>query len=131
MILVIGARGAEVAMIGLADPVTLGPAPDGVESVFPLSASGPCQTRQEVNALAAAKAAAVVEQIMKLSVWEADELLTPIARKQRPVEEALETSAVAWTFPASKPVTANAAAWPYVDVVAALSVHQSTIGVVR
>jgi uncharacterized protein YbjT (DUF2867 family) len=72
MILVIGVQGAEVAMIDLADPVTLGPALDGVESVFPLSASGPCQTRQEVNVLAATKAAAVVEQIVKLSVWSVD-----------------------------------------------------------
>jgi uncharacterized protein YbjT (DUF2867 family) len=81
------ARGADVAMIDLADPVTLGPALDGVDSVFLLSATGPRQTRQELNVLAAAEAAATVEQIVKLSVWRADELLTPIARLHRPVEE--------------------------------------------
>ena len=91
------ARGADVAMIDLAAPLTLGPALDGVDSVFLLSATGPEQTRQELNVLAAAKAAAV-KQIVKLSVWRADELLTPIARLHRPVEEAPEASGVAWTF---------------------------------
>jgi uncharacterized protein YbjT (DUF2867 family) len=92
------ARGADVAMIDLADPLTLGPALDGVDSVFLLSATGPEQTKQELNVLAAAQAAATVEQIVKLSVWRADELLTPIARLHWPVEEALEASGMAWTF---------------------------------
>src|ERR1039458_3529421 len=52
------ARGADVAMIDLAAPLTLGPALDGVDSVFLLSATGPEQTRQELNVLPAARGAA-------------------------------------------------------------------------
>lgn len=33
-----------------------------------------------------------------MSVWRADELLTPIARAHRPVEEALQASGLEWTF---------------------------------
>jgi len=86
-----------VTVIDLADPVTLRPALDGVDSVFLLSATEPEQTRQELNVLAAANAAAV-KRIVKLSVWRADELLTPIARAHRPVEQTLESSGLTWTF---------------------------------
>jgi uncharacterized protein YbjT (DUF2867 family) len=91
------AAGAEAVRIDLADAGTLAPALEGVDAVFLLSATGPDQTRQELNVVAAAKAAGA-RRIVKLSVWRADELLTPIARAHRPVEEALQASGLAWTF---------------------------------
>jgi uncharacterized protein YbjT (DUF2867 family) len=91
------AEGAEVARIDLAEPATLGRALAGVESVLLVSATGPEQTRQELNLVAAANDAGV-QRIVKLSVWRADELLTPIAQAHRPVERAIESSGLRWTF---------------------------------
>jgi uncharacterized protein YbjT (DUF2867 family) len=60
---------------------------DGVDAVFLLGATGPDQTRHELNMVRAAREAGA--RIVKLSVWRADEGLSPIARAHRPVEEAL------------------------------------------
>src|SRR5437764_14902152 len=77
------AKGADVVLIDLADPATVTSALKGVDSVFLLSATGPDQTRQELNVVDAAKATGV-QRVVKLSVWRADELLSPIARAHRP-----------------------------------------------
>jgi uncharacterized protein YbjT (DUF2867 family) len=89
--------GQESVTIDLSQPDTLPPALDGAETVFLLAPSGPSQPGQEQNLIAAAKAAGV-RRVVKLSVWRADERLTPIARLHRPGEEALQSSGLAWTF---------------------------------
>jgi len=89
--------GHEAITVDFSKPGTLPPALDGVDAVFLLGAMGPDQTSQETNVVEAAKQAGV-ERVVKLSVWRADEQLTPIARLHRPVEEALESSGLAWTF---------------------------------
>lgn len=47
--------------------------------MFLVGAMGPGQTRHELNLIEAATAAGV-SRVVKLSVWRADEELTPIAR---------------------------------------------------
>jgi len=81
----------------VSEPATLPRALQGVNSVFLLGAMGPEQTAHGRNVVDAAKTAGV-ERVVKLSVWRADEELTPIARLHRPVEVALESSGLAWTF---------------------------------
>jgi uncharacterized protein YbjT (DUF2867 family) len=73
--------------VDLGRPETLGPALDGVDTVFLLAATGPEQTEHELNMVRAARGTGA--RIVKLSVWRADEGLSPIARLHRPVEEAL------------------------------------------
>jgi len=89
--------GDEAITVDFSEPGTLPPALDGIDAVFLLGAMGPDQANQEKNVVEAAKQAGV-ERVVKLSVWRADEQLTPIARLHRPVEEALEASGLTWTF---------------------------------
>jgi len=91
------AAGDDAVTVDFARSETLAPALDGVRTVFLLGAMGPDQTAQECNVVAAA-ATAGVERLVKLSVWRADEELTPIARLHRPVELALASSGLAWTL---------------------------------
>ncbi|WAL66422.1 NmrA family NAD(P)-binding protein [Amycolatopsis cynarae] len=91
------ARGQDAVTVDLDRPETIRPALDGVDTVFLLGAMGPHQSAQETAAVTAAIGAGV-RRIVKLSVWRADEGLTPIARLHRPVEELLESAGVAWTF---------------------------------
>ncbi|QKG21570.1 NmrA family NAD(P)-binding protein [Actinomadura verrucosospora] len=91
------AAGQEAVALDLGDPASLPPALHGVDEVFLLGAMGPHQTRHELTMVEAA-AAAGVRRVVKLSVWRADEELTPIARLHHPVERALESSGLAWTF---------------------------------
>ncbi|GAA3431787.1 SDR family oxidoreductase [Kutzneria kofuensis] len=87
--------GRSAVTLDLAEPRTLGPALDGVEAVFLLGAMGPAQTAQELTMLDAARATGT--RVVKLSVWRADEGLSPVARLHRPVEQALFTSGLRWT----------------------------------
>jgi uncharacterized protein YbjT (DUF2867 family) len=89
--------GYDAVAVDLSDPRTLAPALEGVAAAFLLSATGPQQAAQGLNVVRAAQAAKT-ERVVQLSVWRADEELTPIARQQRPIERALETSGVGWTF---------------------------------
>ncbi|MEU8031520.1 NAD(P)H-binding protein [Streptomyces sp. NPDC049099] len=82
--------------LDLGRPDTLGPALDGVGTVFLLGATGPAQTTHELNMVEAARAAGA--RVVKLSVWRADEELSPIARLHRPVEQALAASGLPWTI---------------------------------
>lgn len=88
--------GRRAVTLELAAPETLAPALDGVDTVFLLAATGPAQTVQELNMLRAARTAGA--RVVKLSVWRADEGLTPIARLHRPVEDALTASGLPWTI---------------------------------
>jgi uncharacterized protein YbjT (DUF2867 family) len=81
--------------LDLGVPETLGPALDGVDTVFLIGATGQDQTTQELNLVRAAQKADA--RVVKLSVWRADERLTPIARLHQPVEEALTSSGRSWT----------------------------------
>jgi uncharacterized protein YbjT (DUF2867 family) len=89
--------GGDAVVFDLDRPDGLADGLDRIDEMFVVGAMGPRQTEQELAAVAAA-AQAGVRHVVKLSVWRADELLTPIARIHRPVEEALEASGVAWTF---------------------------------
>ncbi|WP_028921007.1 SDR family oxidoreductase [Pseudonocardia acaciae] len=91
------ANGIDAVTVDASDPATLAPALAGVDTVFLLGAMGSDQTTRERNVVETAKANGV-ERVVKLSVWRADEELTPIARLHRPVERALESSGLAWTF---------------------------------
>ncbi|GAB3564624.1 SDR family oxidoreductase [Amycolatopsis endophytica] len=89
------ARENDAVTLDLGVPETLGPALHGVGAVFLVGATGPDQTAQELNLVRAAQKADV--RVVKLSVWRADERLTPIARLHHPVEEALTASGLPWT----------------------------------
>ncbi|HEX4253318.1 MAG TPA: NmrA family NAD(P)-binding protein [Pseudonocardia sp.] len=91
------AAGDDAVTVDFARPETLPPALAGVRTVFLLGAMGPEQTARECNVVAAA-ATAGVERVVKLSVWRADEELTPIACLHHPVELALASSGLAWTL---------------------------------
>jgi uncharacterized protein YbjT (DUF2867 family) len=89
--------GHDAIALDLSEPGTLTAALDGVGAVFLLSATGPEQAAQGLGVVRAAQAAGA-ERVVQLSVWRADEELTPIARQHRPVERALEASGLGWTF---------------------------------
>lgn len=91
------AAGRDAVTIDMADTTTLGPALDGVSTVFLLGATSSDQTTRELNVVDAAVGAGV-PRIVKLSVWRADEELTPIARLHRPVERRLAESPLRWTL---------------------------------
>jgi uncharacterized protein YbjT (DUF2867 family) len=91
------AAGEDAVAIDMDDPTTLGPTLEGVGTLFLLGAFSPRQTERELAVLDAALAARI-GCVVKLSVWRADEELTPIARLHRPVERAIEASGVAWSF---------------------------------
>src|SRR5438067_265230 len=80
--------GDGAAILDFADPAGFPAALDGVDTTFLLAPTTPRQAELELNAVAAAREAGV--RVVKLSVWRADEGLTPIARLHRPAEEALE-----------------------------------------
>ncbi|GGU92914.1 NAD(P)-dependent oxidoreductase [Streptomyces filipinensis] len=88
--------GGQAVTLDLDMPDTIGPALDGIETVFLLGATSPAQTTHELNMLAAARVAGV--RVVKLSVWRADEGLSPIARLHQPVEQALVASGLPWTI---------------------------------
>ena len=89
------ASGQPAVTVDLAEPRTLPGAFDGVDAVFLLGAMSPAQTAHELNALAAARVAGA--RVVKLSVWRADEELSPVARLHRPVERAVFASGLPWT----------------------------------
>jgi uncharacterized protein YbjT (DUF2867 family) len=65
--------------------------------VFLLGAMGPDQAARELNVVRAAVAAGV-PRIVQVSVWRADEQLSPVAALHHPVELALAAAPVAWTL---------------------------------
>jgi len=93
------ARGAghDVVLVDYAAPATLTAAMRGIERLFLLDAGSPQQTERELAAVHAARAAGV-EQIVKLSVWDAETERYGIARIHRAVEKAIEDSGMRFTF---------------------------------
>jgi len=91
------ARRIEAVTIDYNHPDTLRAAFDACETLFLLAPNALNQTELEVNAVKAAKAAGV-RHIVKQSVLGAAEEDYSLARIHRPVEKAIETSGLAWTF---------------------------------
>jgi uncharacterized protein YbjT (DUF2867 family) len=91
------ARGIDAVIIDYNRPETLRAAFQGGANLFLLGPSAPNQTQLELNAVQAAKATGV-KHIVKLSVWGAAEEAFIFARIHRPVEKAIESSGIAWTF---------------------------------
>lgn len=89
--------GADAVTLDHSRPETLPTALVGVDSVFLLTATSATQTRDELAVIDAAEAAGV-RRIVKLSLWRADERLTPFAELHSPVEERLKRSTMQWTL---------------------------------
>ena len=91
------ARGIDAVIIDYDRPESRGAAFQGCNKLFLLGPNELNQTQLELNAVAAAKAVGV-RHIVKLSVMRADEEAYQIAKVHRPVEKAIESSGIAWTF---------------------------------
>lgn len=91
------ARGVDTVIIDYNRPETLRPAIQGCDKLFLLGPNTVNQTQLELNAVEAAKAVGV-RHIVKQSVLGADDEEFSLAKVHRPVEEAIESSGVAWTF---------------------------------
>ena len=90
-------RGNEAVIIDYNRPETLRPAFQGCDKLFLLGPNVPNQSELEQNAVEAAKAAGV-RHIVKQSVMGAVEESYSLAKVHRPVEKAIESSGLAWTF---------------------------------
>jgi uncharacterized protein YbjT (DUF2867 family) len=91
------AAGNNVVTLDYAQPETLGPAFEDVDTMFLLGTGVLGQAEGEINLVNAAKAAGV-KRIVKLSVWGADAEEYALARMHRTVERAIEASGLDWTF---------------------------------
>ena len=90
-------RGIEAVTIDYNQPATLRAAFQDCAAVFLLGPNALNQTELELNAVDAARAAGV-RHIVKQSVMGAGEEAYSLANIHRPVEKAIETSGMAWTF---------------------------------
>ena len=91
------ARGIEAVIIDYNRPETLRAAFRGCDKLFLLGPNALNQTQLELNAVEAATAAGV-RDIVKQSVMGAAEEAYSLAKVHRPVEKAIESSGLAWTF---------------------------------
>jgi uncharacterized protein YbjT (DUF2867 family) len=91
------ARGIETVTIDYNHPATLRAAFQGCDTVFLLGPNALSQTELELNAVDAARAAGV-RHIVKQSVMGAAEEAYSLAKIHRPVEKAIESGGMAWTF---------------------------------
>ena len=91
------ARGIEAVIIDYNRPETLRAAFQGCDKLFLLGPNALNQSELERNAVEAAKAAGV-RHIVKQSVMGAVEESYSLAKVHRPVEKAIESSGLAWTF---------------------------------
>lgn len=91
------ARGIDAVLIDYNHLETLHAAFQGCDKVFLLGPNAPNQTRLELNAVEAAKAVGV-RHIVKQSVMGAEGEDFSLAKLHRPVEKAIESSGLAWTF---------------------------------
>ena len=91
------AVGIDAAVIDYNQPDTLEEAFGGCDRLFLLGPNVLEQTRLELNAVEAAKASGV-RHIVKQSVMGAEEDSYSLANVHRPVERAIESSGLAWTF---------------------------------
>lgn len=91
------ARGIDAVIIDYNRPEILRAAFQGCDKLFLLGPNALNQTQLEINAVEAAKAVGV-RHIVKQSVMGADEEAFSLALVHRPVEKAIESSGIAWTF---------------------------------
>ncbi len=91
------AKGIEAVIIDYNRPETLRAAFQGCDKLFLLGPNALNQTQLELNAVEAAKAVGV-RHIVKQSVMGAEEEAFSLALVHRPVEKAIESSGMAWTF---------------------------------
>lgn len=91
------ARGIDAVIIDYNSPETLRAAFEGCEKLFLLGPNALNQTQLELNAVEAAKAVGV-RHIVKQSVLGAEQEAFALAKVHRPVEKAIESSGIAWTF---------------------------------
>jgi uncharacterized protein YbjT (DUF2867 family) len=91
------ARGIDAVIIDYNRPETLRAAFQGCDKLFLLGPNELNQTQLEINAVEAAKAVGM-SHIVKQSVMGAYEEEFVFAKVHRPVEKAIESSGLAWTF---------------------------------
>ena len=91
------AKGMDAVIIDYNRPETLRAAFQGCDKLFLLGPNALNQTQLELNAVEAAKAVGV-QYIVKQSVMGAEEEAFSLALVHRPVEKAIESSGMAWTF---------------------------------
>jgi uncharacterized protein YbjT (DUF2867 family) len=91
------AKGMDAVTADYNRPDTLRAALQECEKLFLLAPNAPNQTQLELSVVEAAKAVGV-KHIVKLSVLGAPEEAFELARVHRPVERAVESSGIAWTF---------------------------------
>ena len=91
------ARGVDAVIIDYNRPETLGAACQGCDRLFLLGPPVLNQIQFELKAIEAAQAAGV-RHIVKQSVMGAAEEAYSLAKVHRPVEKAIESSGLAWTF---------------------------------
>ena len=90
-------KGMEAVIIDYNHPETLRAAFQGCDKLFLLGPNVHNQTQLELNAVEAAKEVGV-QYIVKQSVMGAEEGSYSLALVHRPVEKAIESSGMAWTF---------------------------------
>ncbi|NEO84611.1 MAG: SDR family oxidoreductase [Spirulina sp. SIO3F2] len=91
------AKGLDAVIIDYNHPDTLQAAFQGCDTLFLLGPNALNQTQLELNAVEAAQAVGV-QSIVKQSVMGAEAENFSLALIHRPVERAIETSGMAWTF---------------------------------
>lgn len=91
------AKGIDVVLIDYNRPELLRAAFEGCQNLFLLGPNALNQTRLELNAVEAAKAARV-RHIVKQSVMGASAEAYSLAKVHGPVEKAIESTGMAWTF---------------------------------
>jgi uncharacterized protein YbjT (DUF2867 family) len=90
-------RGIEAVIIDYKQSEMLREAFQGCDKLFLLGPNVPGQTQLELNVVEAARAVGVVH-IVKQSVMGAADEAFSLAKIHRPVEKAIESSGLAWTF---------------------------------
>ena len=90
-------NGIEAVLIDYHQPATLRAAFKDCDKLFLLGPNVPNQTELEIDAIEAAKAAGV-GHIVKQSVMGANDESYSLAKVHRPVEKAIESSGLRWTF---------------------------------
>lgn len=92
-----GSRGIDAVLIDYDQPASLHAAFRACDQIFLLGPNALNQTQLELNAVEAAKAVGV-RHIVKQSVMGAEGEDYSLAKLHRPVEKAIESSGMAWTF---------------------------------
>src|SRR5215208_1506617 len=95
----LGERGVEVALGDFLKPETLGPALEGVSTVFLLTPIHPQQVSQATNVIQAARESGNDPRVVRLSVHQAShEAPTRISRQHAEIEDRLVSSGLPYTL---------------------------------